>query len=120
MCTNAREDEQYDVGGGDKERDPQHPRSVLLAAMDVHVHRSSLRTTTSSFKTYPASIEYSARSNQRAISSPPIGNALRMAGWLLSQSHPLLGNDDGISRVLRVVANRGWQSQPAGVQVDPL
>src|SRR5262249_19525567 len=51
MGANARNHQQYDVGRGDKQRDAQYLGGALLAAMNVHVHGSSLRMTTSSFKT---------------------------------------------------------------------
>jgi len=42
MCPNARDDEQNDVGCGDEQGKPEHLGGVLLAAMAVRVHGSSL------------------------------------------------------------------------------
>src|SRR6185369_7345537 len=39
---------------------------------------------------------------------------------LLSQAHPALREHDGVSRIVRVVADRGGKSEAAGVEIDEL
>ena len=46
MCPDSCDDEENDVGCGDEQGNPEHLGGVLLAAMDVHVHCTSLNQRT--------------------------------------------------------------------------
>ncbi len=39
---------------------------------------------------------------------------------LLPQTHPALGDDEGVSGIVRVEADRGGEAEPAGVEIDEL
>ena len=43
-----------------------------------------------------------------------------MEGRLLSQTDPALGDDERVSGIVRVEADRGGEAEPAGVEIDEL